>query len=1687
VGSLVEIGMANALLAGLLATVALLVGRYSRRPALIHSLWLLVLLKLVTPPLVPLPIPWLAGPTPEPVVVVIPPPPEPDEPEITQVALAPPPAPAAEILPAPATMRIEQLIPDKEGMKPIPPLSESPKVAPPVAAAQVQPAVQPLPPPPLAALPVKAPEKVAVAPADEKVEAEASLWPSISRFVVVVWLVGAVVWYLRVAWRVFCFHRLLRYARKAPESLQQEAERLAAQVGLRRCPGLWLVPGPVPPLLWAVGGRARVFFPESLLRHLEEPGRSTLLVHELAHLRRGDHLVRWVELIVAGLYWWYPLVWLACRQLQAAEEECCDAWVVSELPGYGAAYAGALLDTVEFLSRRPAPLPPVATGFGRMHHLKRRLAMIVHGHTPRGLSRTGKLLFLALFATLPLVPTRAAPGEPQTIEVPGDSPAKPKRPPIVAATTAELEEPSNYLNHPRNLQGGGGQVWATAVSPDGKLLAVVAGGVGNNVGTLTLWDLATGKEKMTWSEIKPIRCVSFSPDGKTLATGDFNNKIQIRDPRTGAVRRVLEEHTGAINSVAFTPDSKTLVSGSLDNSIKLWNVADGKLTKTIDGHSDWVLSVAVSPDGKTLASASKDRTARVWDLPSGKLRQTLKGHTSWVEAVSFAPDNQTLATAGHDNVIKLWNAETGALLHTLEGHTGEVNGVVFFAEGAKLLSCSHDRTLRIWNVAAGSLDSLIETGHEEIIYGLSITPDGKQFVSGSWDKVVKVWDAGTHEEKLALRAKRFGPENDYPVSSVACSPDGKTLAVAGEERAIKLIDPKTGGIKHLLEGHEDIVAQVRFSPDGKTLASAGFDGAVILWDTASGKRRHTLKGHDNWVFCVAFSHDGAMLASGGYDRTVRLWDVKSGKLLETLKKHKGGVRALAFSRQGDLLASSGGDKAIRILDVKTHEERYTLKGHDEPVRALSFSPDGKLLVSGAEDNTVRLWSVADEKQLALHRCNDVVRDLCFSPRGASLAVVGQDRSLRILDPQTLSLRNNFSAHGDAVASVAYSADAGFLYTGSADRTVRQWQAAREARRPVAAFPGPGHQMWFSLFSPDGKWLATGGDDRVLTVQQANLGQMLGGLEGLNSTVYGMAVSPDGKTLALGCQDMTIKLADTATRKVKSILKGHKFRVWAVAFSPDGKRLASAAGSWEMASEPGEVKVWDLASGKEEKSLGDHAAPVQTVAWSKDGKWLATGSRDGLAKIFDAATGKEKHILRSHNDAVRSVAFDSDGTYLATGGVDGKVCVHEVATGKEIAALKASASGVNCIAFSPDGRTLAATSKPTDKPEPGEVRLWQRHQDEHGAVRFTEKTVLKGHTSWVLAVAFSPDGKSLASAGGTYEQFGEVIVWDVETGRLKMLLSGHRQWVESVAFGKDGKTLFSAGGARDSRGEVRCWQVAGAGWVMENAHGRSVCCAAWSPDGKTLATGSFDKSIKLWNVATGKVEKTFAAHDGNLRCLAFRPDGSMLASAGQDRTVKLWYLKEDKDPVELDQHRRFVVGLAWSPDGKLLATASADPFWRNQDGEVKVFEVDKGRELTAAEWSNRPAMSVVFSRDGKRLITSVAGTDALRVYNVETRKQERVVEGASAIRMVALSGDGKLLATTHGPGGARGNGSIQVWDTTTWKEKTTLIGHNIMCLGVGFSTDGKWLASASVDGTVKLFALKTPPAGAGGSGARAAAK
>jgi hypothetical protein len=219
------------------------------------------------------------------------------------------------------------------------------------------------------------------------------------------WLAGSLAWYALAARRLWRFARGLRHARLAPADIQARVSVLAHRLGLRRVPGVWLVPGRLAPMLWCAGGAPRLLVPVGLLEELGQPGGDTVLLHELAHLRRRDHWVRLLEFVVLGLYWWHPVVWLARRELREAEEQCCDAWVVNALPGTGRAYATALLDTLDFLSPAPPAAPLLGCGIGRVTDLKRRLTMIMRGTTPRALTWPGVLAVFSLGALLlPMLP-----------------------------------------------------------------------------------------------------------------------------------------------------------------------------------------------------------------------------------------------------------------------------------------------------------------------------------------------------------------------------------------------------------------------------------------------------------------------------------------------------------------------------------------------------------------------------------------------------------------------------------------------------------------------------------------------------------------------------------------------------------------------------------------------------------------------------------------------------------------------------------------------------------------------------------------------------------------------------------------------------------------------------------------------------------------------------------------------------------------------------------------------------------------------------------------------------------------------------------------------------------------------------------------------------------------------------------
>ena len=583
-------------------------------------------------------------------------------------------------------------------------------------------------------------------------------------------------------------------------------------------------------------------------------------------------------------------------------------------------------------------------------------------------------------------------------------------------------------------------------------------------------------------------------------------------------RNRLENHDDFVLSVSFSPDGKTLASGSADNSIKLWDVQTGKEIATLQGHDDFVSSVSFSPDGKTLASASLDTTVRLWDVQTRKKIATLQGHQLDVHSVDFSPDGKTLASGSADNSIKLWDVQTWKEIATLQRHDGWINDVSFSPDGKSLVSVGSK--MRLWDVETGKEITTIQ-GHGTEVMSVSFSPDGKILAYESDNNTIKLWDVQTREKIATLQG------HDDFVLSVSFSPDGKTLASGSHDNSVKLWDVQTGKEITTIRGHDDFVNNVSFSPDGKMLVSSSGDEIIKLWDVHIGKESTTLQGHDELVNSVSFSPDGKTLASCSDDKTIKLWDVQTHKEIATLQGHDKSVSSVSFSPNGKTLASGSADSSIKLWDVETRKEIATFQDHDSLVLSVSFSPNGKILASGSLDNTIKLWDVESEREIDTFLIDHhQVDTTSFSPNGKILAsgsssITGMGYgNLKLWDVEAGIEIDTLLIRDSGINSISFSPNGKTLASGSNEADVTLWNV--RTRQEITTLSG--HFSVLSVsFSPDGNILAFSVFDNTIRLWNVETRKKIAILRGHDDKVDSVSFSPDGKTLASGSFDKTIKL------------------------------------------------------------------------------------------------------------------------------------------------------------------------------------------------------------------------------------------------------------------------------------------------------------------------------------------------------------------------------------------------------------------------------------------------------------------------------------------------------------------------------------------------------------------------------------
>jgi WD40 repeat protein len=580
---------------------------------------------------------------------------------------------------------------------------------------------------------------------------------------------------------------------------------------------------------------------------------------------------------------------------------------------------------------------------------------------------------------------------------------------------------------------------------------------------------------------------------------------------------------------------------------------------------------------------------------------------------------------------------------------------------------------------------------------------------------------------------------------------------------------------------------------------------------------------------------------------------------------------------------------------------------DGDLLALAFAPDGALW-SVEEPGMLRRWNAATRQQVAFHALDELATLWSFGPAARCLAA-GSDE-LSVWDVASGRLRASWP-QPSWVTAVAFPPSGGLIATGHDDSAVRVWELAGE--RLMQELRGHEQAVSALAFSPDGTRLASAGEDKVIRVWEVGSGKLLGSLPGHTDRVPALAWSPDGSRLYSAGWDTTARVWDLDTWEPVILLNSHAGQVTALALSPDGTRLACADSA-------NAIHLWDTQRHRTIGLLRGHAAEVRCLAFSPDGQRLAYGGVERVIRLWDAQTGGDPADEADPLSSRTGLAVSPDGTRLASLGAGTGLRVWSTSSAEPALELEGNPV-LRAFAASADGRWLAGSvaaeggvELPADARDT--LRLWQAGSGRRQAVP-------EGQLGPITALAFAPDTTLLASAG---YQSSDAWLWHVPSGEPYVLLNGAAEncSVEALAFHPRGRLLAVAGidhlATSGQDGFVAVWDVRDRKQVVTLPGGATAL--AFSGDGRRLAVVSLGQKVLLYDVDGWQLAAEAVGHLDAINALAYAPYGGLLATGSDDRTVRLWDAETGlpRGARELDTQ---VKALAFAPDGRHLFTGNAN--------------------------------------------------------------------------------------------------------------------------------------------------------------------
>ena len=1007
-------------------------------------------------------------------------------------------------------------------------------------------------------------------------------------------------------------------------------------------------------------------------------------------------------------------------------------------------------------------------------------------------------------------------------------------------------------------------------------------------------------------------------------------------------------------------------------------------------------------------------------VATAQLKATLEGHTDLVWSVAFRPNGVMLASASWDQTVRLWNVNTGQLLHTLTGHTNDVMSVTF-------------------------------------------SPDGQTLASASWDGTIRLWNPNNGKLKRTLTGHRGG------VASVIFSPDGRTLASGSADRTIRLWNAQTWKLEKTLTGHTDVVEIVAFSPDGKTLVSGSRDTTIRLWNPQNGKSKSTLTEHTAPVNTLALSPNGRTFASGSRDRSIRLWNPNNGKYQRTLAADTDWVNPVAFSPDGETLLIGG--RGISLWDTKTGQYKKPLAGNIGGAISVIFSPDGRTVASGSADHKVRLWEFnASDYEIPSITTNGLVRLIYFLPNDRPARPDRIPALRRLIKDTQQFFADEMQSHGFGrkTFSVEIDTDGEPVvhringkfdenYYNKNDKKVPEDAVWEEIVEHFDDF----QHIYFVIIDVSSE---------ALGIEDASCG--------LAAPSY---FSPNGGFASVD----GLGLRHRRTTQGEEVLGGLSL------IPASGQCFEDNRGY----QHPLRVTIHELGHtfGLEHDFRdgfdSDLAVGGKGFSLSKcDAEWLSVSRFFNSKSKFDNAPGEIQLLrMQTYNQETISLRFqvtDPDGLHHA------QLLVPTILEKAELAGWGPYRL-FDCKKLNGKTSTVVSAIRTAEIADRVTLQIIDVNGNITWAtfpIEFDDAVVAQNaldiNSDGILNILdltsidsrFGRRGQNPADVNGdrvvntrdlllvaaSISSISQEVVETFDATEVQKWLTDANQLGIENEYQRKGIVFLQHLLAEIELSSKSVEVATGPLKAIFERHTDYVPSITFSPDGQTLASGSWDRTIRLWDPHTGHLKTTLIGHTSNIHSIAFSPDGQTLVSAGGDTIIRLWDPRTGELKTTPTENKDWITSVVFSPDGQTLASGGAG-------GKVLLRNTDTGelRETLAQHTTviGKVVESVAFSPDGQTL-ASGNRDETIRLWNPNNGRPKRTLTGhTGTVNALTFSPDGQTLAS-----GSRDR-TIRLWNPQNGKLKTTLTGYTDWINPVAFSPDGQYLACGRGN-TIRLWNTQT---------------